>query len=125
MDRLKTLMEKHHIKTQYALATRSGIPYKVVNNWFKGRATPGAENLLKLAAYFHVEPAWLQHGDAAYAPTLENDAMVVAEEIARYGPDAIKWVRDNLQFLYGRPQPDQQPAAIQEKKKAPVKRRTA
>ena len=48
MERLKLLMEKHNIKTQYALAKGAGIDYKVVNHWFTGRATPGEDNLFKL-----------------------------------------------------------------------------
>lgn len=126
MHRLKEAMEKQHV-TGYRLSKDTGVNNATIRNWLAGRANnPRPAHITKVANYLHVHPAWLLYGDAQYAPTLKNDAIVIANEIAQYGPEAIKWVRDNLRFLYGRQQSDQQPAAVQGKaQKAPAKHRTA
>lgn len=100
MERLKLLMEKHNIKTQYALAKGAGIDYKVVNHWFTGRATPGEDNLFKLASFFHVRPEWLRYGKEQDAPTLDTEAQMLAGEIARYGPEGIKKARQILKIFF-------------------------
>lgn len=69
IDRLKYLMERDEIKSQYALAKQVGIDARVINNWFTGEAKkPSDENIKKLAAFFNVHPAWLEHGEKEYAP---------------------------------------------------------
>lgn len=101
MERIKLLMEREGIKSQYELAKRIGIDYKVVNNWFTKRARiPREENLNKIASYFHVHPAWLLYGDALYQPKLENEAFMLAEEIAHYGPEAVTKARQMLKIFF-------------------------
>lgn len=101
MERLKLLMEKEGIKSQYEFAKRIGVDYKVVNNWFTKRARiPREENLNKIAAYFHVHPAWLLYGDTQYAPTLNSEAMMLAEEITKYGAGAVVKTRQMLKIFF-------------------------
>lgn len=105
MERLKELMAAHHIESQYELAKRISIDYKVVNNWFTGRAKmPREEHLLRVAEFFNVHPAWLRYGDKAYRPTISDDAMHLVEKLAEYGkknPEGYERAKEILMIMIG------------------------
>jgi transcriptional regulator with XRE-family HTH domain len=108
IDRIKFLMKREGIDSQYAFSKRADIDYKVVNNWFTGVTDlPKEKNLLKISKVFHVSVAWLRYGEKQYRPTLHSQAQFLAEEIAQYGPEAILKCRQLLKiFFAGEPQRD-------------------
>ena len=72
-------------KTQYRLAKDTGIPITTINGWFTGKTKCPRDKYLNIvAAYFKVSPAWLQYGDKAYAPTLHDKSLELAEKLERY-----------------------------------------
>ena len=101
MERLKTLMAREGIKSQYALAKALGIGITVVNGWFTGKVIhPSDKHLNSLASFFHVLPAWLRYGEPQHAPTLSSEAQMLAEDFARYGPEGIKKARQMLEIFF-------------------------
>ena len=100
MERLKKMMIERGI-TQYQLAKAIGAKTNTVNNWFTGLARCPRDNYLnKIASFFNVHPAWLRYGDSQYAPTLDSEAQMLAEDFARYGPEGIKKARQMLKIFF-------------------------
>lgn len=96
MERLKHLMEREGITSQYELAKRTGINYKVLNHWFTKRANlPSEENINILSNYFHVNAAWLRYGDPQYAPKENDEIQNLLKEAERLGvkEEGISYLR--------------------------------
>ena len=88
LDRLKILMQKENIQTQYEFAKRLGLQNKIVNNWFRGKALCPRDHYLRIIAeYFNVSMAWLRYGTKEYAPTLKDEVMRIAEELEEYATE--------------------------------------
>lgn len=83
MERLIKIMRDTGT-TQYQLAKALNARTSTVNGWFKGRAVPRDKYLDKIAAYFNVSSAWLRYGDKAYAPTMHDDIIKIAETLEAY-----------------------------------------
>ena len=79
-DRLRKLMTDNNV-SNYSLSRHLQVSEKAVRKWKNGEAAPRGKNLTNLAAYFNVHPAWLQFGEKAYAPTLKDSVMQIAEDI--------------------------------------------
>lgn len=52
-ERLNKLMEEEHISA-YKLSKDIGVSQSVIGYWRKGKTTPNADYIIKLAEYFEV-----------------------------------------------------------------------
>lgn len=62
------------------LAKELGIAETAVRSWRTGKTEPRGDNLIKLADYLGVTPAWLKFGDKRYS----SEVMAMARMIERY-----------------------------------------
>lgn len=100
LDRLKFLMQKENIQTQYEFAKRLGLQNKIVNNWFRGKALCPRDHYLRIIAeYFNVSMAWLRYGTKEYAPTLKDEVMRIAEKMQTYKPETIEKIAKIIDAL--------------------------
>ncbi len=100
LDRLKFLMQKENIQTQYEFAKRLGLQNKIVNNWFRRKALCPRDHYLRIIAeYFNVSMAWLRYGDEKYAPTLKDEVFRIAEKMQSYTPETIKKIAKIVEAL--------------------------
>jgi transcriptional regulator with XRE-family HTH domain len=100
LERLKYLMARDAIKTQYQLAKKIGVKNAIISNWFRQRARyPSEENLIKLADLFRVHPSWLKYGEKQFKPKLTDEAMKVAEKLKYSTPEIIAKVSRIIDIL--------------------------
>ena len=89
ISRLKALMKKNEIPSQYKLAQLLGIHVNSINNWFTGVVqSPTDRHLQIIARYFQVSPAWLKYGDKKYAPTPKDERLRIFRKLHK-----LNWYR--------------------------------
>ncbi|MGI5046531.1 helix-turn-helix domain-containing protein, partial [Streptomyces sp. JAC25] len=81
-------------KTQVALAEAVGVSAATVSQWRAGGKSPSRTNVIKIAEWLGVSPAWLEFGDGPAA-----NRVIDERERAAYGRDC-RW--------YYRPSPNDQ-----------------
>jgi transcriptional regulator with XRE-family HTH domain len=100
LERLKFLMVRDGIKSQYQLSKKIGVKPGIVSNWFRRKAQfPSEGNLMKLAELFRVHPSWLKYGEKQFKPDLTDEAMKVAEKLKYSTPEIIAKVSKIIDIL--------------------------
>lgn len=61
--------------TSYRIGKDTGISPRLIDYWRKGEKLPGAENLQRIADYFHVSVDFLLGNEKKEAPSLSEDAV--------------------------------------------------
>lgn len=83
MQQLNKLMQERHI-SNYRLAKELNIVEGTIRKWRRGETEPRAKNLLSLAAFLNIEPAYLRYGNESHAPTYKDEVLKIAKELAPY-----------------------------------------
>jgi len=86
--RLKELMDLLRIKNIKILAEKSGVPYRTLQSYLLGNATPTATTLYKISAAFDVNLNWLIRGEGKpFAADNSTNLMLPAVFIDRLRKD--------------------------------------
>lgn len=99
------LLQEHGV-TAYRVGKETGISTATLTDWKKGRSTPKADKMQKIADYFGVsvdyllgntdekkEPAPVSQGGHS------KTALAFAEEFKDFGPEEWKKVREYAELL--------------------------